>query len=142
MKKSIPSVTFEQLLSTPPYTAGKNGFGTYCLRDLIYAYYRQLCGDDEQAMARTKKYTDSLSEIFMMDTQPSPIEISVLPMRLSSGDVDYYVQIKRGDRSLTPYMFRNEEYKAQYEAASLKHVLLGAAKPEILDYNEGGWPVV
>jgi hypothetical protein len=70
----------------------------------------------------------------------APIEVRVLPMSVSSGDVDYYVEIKRGKRTITPYMFRNEEYKAQYEAASLRHVLLGTTKPDILAYSPEGWP--
>lgn len=73
-------------------------------------------------------------------TREPVIEVNVLPMELSSGDVDYYVQIKRGKRTITPHMFRNEEYKAQYEAASLRYVLLGSSKPHILDYSPEGWP--
>ncbi len=65
--------------------------------------------------------------------------ISVKTMRTSDGGADYYVSIEVGDREITPYKFR-EEFKAAYEADSLRWLLLGAEKPNLMAYDVGDWP--
>lgn len=67
-------------------------------------------------------------------------EVSVKPMQLSDDRTDYFVSISVGDREITPYVFRDEQFKAEYEAASFRWLLLGEPKPDLMSYSEDGWP--
>lgn len=60
--------------------------------------------------------------------------IAIKPMELSDGSTDYFVAITVGDREITPYKL-HEEWQAQYEADSLRWLLLGAEKPDLMAYG-------
>jgi hypothetical protein len=99
----------------------------------LQALLTEACDNEPEAKALVADAKDA--EIVAL--RPT---VSVQPMRLSSGDVDYYVALRVGDRKTTPFMFRNAEWKAAYEADHLRWVLLGGEKPDLMAYSADGWP--
>lgn len=67
------------------------------------------------------------------------VKITVKTMALSDGRSDYFVAIIVGDREVTPYASRHQ-YQMEYEAASLRWLLLGGKKPDLMAYSPNGWP--
>jgi hypothetical protein len=62
------------------------------------------------------------------------IQIEVKTMKLSDGREEHYVSVARGGRETFPYRFPGHlRNRAEYEADSFKHVLLGHPKPDLLD---------
>lgn len=52
---------------------------------------------------------------------------------------DYFVLVRCGDREMTPYCFR-ERFKAEYEIATLRWLLLGEPRPDLMSFNEESYP--
>lgn len=66
--------------------------------------------------------------------------VSVKPMALSGGRMDYYVSIQVGGREVTPHVFR-EEYKAAYHVALYDWLLNGSGEePDCVDFGPDDWP--
>jgi hypothetical protein len=97
--------------------------------------------------AAPHKYPGHLIELFdraekalrccSADSAP---QVSIMPMGLSDGRTDYYVQIKVGDRVVTPHVFR-EEYKAAYHVALYDWLLNGAGEePDCIEFGPKEWP--
>lgn len=84
--------------------------------------------------------SDILDAAKALRAPAQPPIISVKTMALSDDRTDYFVSIKVGDREITPYVFRDAQFKAEYEAASFRWLLLGDAKPDLMAYSEDGWP--
>ena len=77
-------------------------------------------------------------------TDPSTVDekavVSIKPMALSGGRMDYYVSIKVGDREVTPHAFQ-EEYKAAYHVALYDWLLNGSGEePDCVDFGPDDWP--
>lgn len=67
-------------------------------------------------------------------------EVSIVPMALSDGRTDYFVQIKVGDRAVTPHVFR-EEYKSAYHVALYDWLLNGTGEePDCVEFGPDDWP--
>jgi hypothetical protein len=67
-------------------------------------------------------------------------EVSIVPMALSDGRTDYFVQIKVGDRAVTPHVFR-EEYKSAYHVALYDWLLNGSGEePDCVEFGPDDWP--
>jgi hypothetical protein len=61
-------------------------------------------------------------------------------MALSDGRTDYFVQIKVGDRAVTPHVFR-EEYKSAYHVALYDWLLNGKGEePDCVEFGPDDWP--
>ncbi|MDB5584839.1 MAG: hypothetical protein JWR80_10015 [Bradyrhizobium sp.] len=66
--------------------------------------------------------------------------VSIKPMELSDGRMEYFVSIKVGDREVTPHVFR-DEYKAAYHAALYDWLLNGTGdEPDIIAFGPRDWP--
>lgn len=93
-----------------------------------------------------KFVSDDIKEVFVNEVasllddiiERTP-EVTVEPMVTSAG-VDYFVQIRVADRTTTPFVFRDEEFKAQYEAAHLRYIFTGGEPPDLLAYGTHTWP--
>ncbi|WP_284209439.1 hypothetical protein [Methylorubrum aminovorans] len=73
------------------------------------------------------------------EAQGACIKAEVVTMQTSAG-ADYYVWLTCGDRSVTPYMFK-ERYKAEYEAAHFAWVFgLRDEAPDLMAYDEVSHP--
>ncbi|TCU34089.1 hypothetical protein [Rhizobium azibense] len=71
--------------------------------------------------------------------EAEPVACSVKPMRLSDGRTDYFVSIRKGDREVTPHMFR-EEYKAAYHVALYDWLLNGKEAPDLMAFGQDEFP--
>lgn len=60
------------------------------------------------------------------------LEIYVTEYKATFGS-DYFVTFKRGEKIITPHVFREKD-KADYEVASYRHFFFGEPKPDILDF--------
>jgi hypothetical protein len=66
--------------------------------------------------------------------------VSIQSMGLSGGRTDYFVQIKVGERAVTPHVFR-EEYKAAYHVALYDWLLNGVGEePNCVEFRPEDWP--
>lgn len=79
-----------------------------------------------------------------LSAPPEPCEaramVSIKPMALSDGRIDYFVSIKVGDKDVTPHVFR-EEYKAAYHVALYDWLLNGRGEePHCIDFGPNDWP--
>ena len=81
------------------------------------------------------------SRITTLDKAGVEASVSVKPMRLSDGRVDYYVSISCGDREVTPHVFR-ERYKAEYHVALYDWLLNGKPKPNLMAFNPEDFPAL
>ena len=67
-------------------------------------------------------------------THSPVIDVKILPMKLSSGEVDYYVRIIADDRTYDVRKYGTNFYnRALYERDELRHALLGESKPDMMD---------
>jgi hypothetical protein len=67
------------------------------------------------------------------------LEVDIQIMRKSNGS-DYYVRLKQGNRSFTPYMF-SERYKSEYHADLFRWLFGELPKePDVMAYNEKSHP--
>jgi hypothetical protein len=103
-------------------------------------------GDTVAALTAIKwKIKDNPPHAKTIGTEPqssadSAPQVSIMPMGLSDGRTDYYVQIKVGDRVVTPHVFR-EEYKAAYHVALYDWLLNGAGEePDCIEFGPKEWP--
>lgn len=68
--------------------------------------------------------------------EPAPrhLDVSIMPMKLSGGRVEYYTRISCNGRTYDVRRYP-EEYlnRAEYERDELRHVLLGEDKPNLMD---------
>ena len=65
---------------------------------------------------------------------PEPIDVSIEPIKLSGGRMEYWVRISRGDRAIDVRNYGGDYLnRAEYEKADLRHVLLGEPKPSLTD---------
>lgn len=62
------------------------------------------------------------------------IVCDVAEMKLTDGRSDFYTRITVGDRSITPYVFR-ERWKAEYEAATLRWLFCGGEEPDVCKFD-------
>jgi hypothetical protein len=69
------------------------------------------------------------------DEWPVPIVCDVLTLQHSSGFPDHFTRIKRGDRYLTVHMSKIKG-RCEYHAAEFDWLLSGAAKPDILAFDD------
>jgi hypothetical protein len=68
------------------------------------------------------------------------ITVQVKRVRLSGNRTDYFVEIQCGERSTTPYVFR-ERFKAEYETDCFAWVFgLRSDKPDLSTYDEKSYP--
>lgn len=108
-------------------------------REKIRAHLVQMClasGDGTYIHHNATEVIDAILSLGVAQA----LTISVKPMELSDDRTDYFVSISVGDREITPYVFRDEQFKAEYEAASFRWLLLGEPKPDLMAYSEDGWP--
>jgi len=78
----------------------------------------------------------------MLSVRPAeadPVIVSVKPMKLSDGRCDYYVSIARGEREVTPHVFR-ERFKAEYHVALYRWLLNDGEEPDLMAFKQDEWP--
>lgn len=68
---------------------------------------------------------------------PITVDVHTVP---STAGADYFVRIRCGDRTITPFKF-NERFKAAYEADHFAWVFgLRTDKPDLLAYGPESYP--
>jgi len=101
----------------------------------------------EQAKAASDKVLQDakvdpsqLQAVYRSSAATERPQVSIVPMALSDGRTDYYVQIKVGDRAVTPHVFR-EEYKSAYHVALYDWLLNGnGEEPDCVEFGPNDWP--
>lgn len=93
----------------------------------------QLC--DERADGPFVKVDiEDLSEAPTPPTVQEAAKVSVLTMQLSGDREEYYVRIACGDRTMETNKYtQGYKNRADYEADTLRHVLLNEPKPDLMD---------
>jgi hypothetical protein len=96
--------------------------------------------EDNEISGTPADMRQAATAIIAMTGGPDALIKADLHVMKTSAGADYYVRLKQGDRSFTPYMFK-ERYKAEYHIDLFKW-LFGELpeEPDCMKYDEKSHP--